>query len=313
MVYPHQPVLVHEAVDALVQDPGGIYVDGTSGSGGHSVAIARRLAPAGQLICLDKDPEAVRLSEKRPAGQEAQVFFVQANFADLDQVLKGLDIGKVNGVLLDLGMSAYQLEQSGKGFSFSRSEPLDMRMDPDTTQTAADLVNRLSKTEIERILRDYGEEKRAKSIARAIIRTRAEAPVEKSSHLAALIEAVYPKSHRKRAIHPATRTFQALRIAVNRELENLDIFLEKIPALLAGPGRLVVLSYHSLEDRRVKQTMVQWEKECTCPPDFPVCVCGKTPLFRRPFKKGMKAGTKEVRKNPRARSAIMRVAERIEL
>ncbi|MFO7986707.1 MAG: 16S rRNA (cytosine(1402)-N(4))-methyltransferase RsmH [Desulfatiglandaceae bacterium] len=310
-MYPHQPVLVHEVVSYLVHNPTGVYVDGTAGSGGHSLLISKRLAESGRLICLDRDPEAVRLAEKRLALQQGKFTFVQANFADIDKVLKDLNIEKVDGILLDLGMSAYQLEYSGKGFSFNRTEPLDMRMGPDANKTAGDLVNNLSTEDLEHILKDYGEERRAKFLAKAIVRARTEAPIETSSHLAALIESVSPASHRKRAIHPATRTFQALRIAVNQELENLDIFLEKIPELLAGKGRLITLSYHSLEDRRVKQAMVQWETECTCPPDFPVCVCGKIPLFRRLFKKAMKPEPKEIQINPKARSAIMRAAERI--
>ena len=311
LVYPHQPVLVHEAVDSLIHNPAGVYVDGTAGSGGHSLPISKRLAEPGHLICLDRDPQAVRLVQRRLDSEETRVTVVQANFADMDRVLKDLGIDEVDGVLLDLGMSTFQLEESGKGFSFSRTEPLDMRMDPASEQTAADLINHLPQEKLERLLKDYGEERKARSIARAIVRARAQAPIETSPRLAALIQAVSPRSHRKRAIHPATRTFQALRIAVNRELENLDIFLEKIPEVLAREGRLVVLSYHSLEDRRVKQAMVQWEKGCTCPPDFPVCVCGKTPLFRRPFKKGLKPDQREIQMNPRARSAIMRVAERI--
>ena len=265
----------------------------------------------GRLICLDRDPDAVGLSKKRLATSGDKICFINANFADLDGVLKDLGIRRVEGVLLDLGMSSYQLEKSGRGFSFSRGEPLDMRMNPENDLVASHLVNDIPPKDLEQILRNYGEERNARSIVRAIVRQRAKSPIETSSQLAGLIDAVSPKSRRYRARHPATRTFQALRIAVNRELQNLDTFLDKIPSLLAVNGRLVVLSYHSLEDRRVKRTMVEWEKPCSCPPDFPHCVCGKVPLFRRLFKKGLKPGQEEIDKNPRARSAIMRAAERV--
>jgi len=309
--YLHVPVLVKEVVKHLVHDPEGVYVDGTAGTGGHSAAILERLAGRGCLICLDRDPEAVRLSKKRLGTSGDKVRLIHANFADLDGVLKDLNIRRVEGVLLDLGMSSYQLEKSGRGFSFSRGEPLDMRMNPDNDLVASHLVNDVPAKELKQILRDYGEERNAKSIVRAIISERAKRPIETSSQLAGLIDAVSPKSRRYRARHPATRTFQALRIAVNKELQNLDTFLNKIPSLLALNGRLVVLSYHSLEDRRVKRAIIQWEKPCTCPPDFPHCVCGKVPLFRRLFKKGLKPSQEEIDKNPRARSAIMRAAERV--
>jgi 16S rRNA (cytosine1402-N4)-methyltransferase len=312
--YPHQPVLVHEVVKYLVSRKDGTYVDGTVGSGGHSVAIGKRLSGSGKgrLICLDRDPEAVRLSEKRLAFLGNNVCVKKANFADLDNVLKILEIREVQGVLLDLGMSSFQIEKSGRGFSFSRNEPLDMRMDPDETLTAGYIVNNLSSKEIERILRDFGEERRAKLIARAIVSERSRKPIDTSSRLAALTKSVFPPpSRRSKAQHPATRTFQALRIAVNRELENLEVFLKKIPLLMAKGGRLVVLSYHSLEDRPVKQAMFDWEKGCTCPPDFPKCVCGKTQLFKRLIKKGIKPSQEEIEDNPRARSARLRAAERI--
>jgi len=309
--YLHAPVLVKEALKYLVHDPEGVYVDGTAGTGGHSVAILERLAGRGRLICLDRDPDAVSLSKKRLATPGDKVCVIKANFADLDEVFKDLGLMEAEGVLLDLGMSSYQLEKSGRGFSFSRGEPLDMRMNPDNTLTASYLVNNIPPKDLEQILRDYGEEKNARSIVSAIISERAKGSIETSSQLAGLIDAVSPKSRRYRARHPATRTFQALRIAVNKELHNLDTFLNKIPSLMALNGRLVVLSYHSLEDRRVKRTMFEWEKPCSCPPDFPHCVCGKVPLFRRLFKKGLKPSQEEIDKNPRARSAIMRAAERV--
>ena len=303
-------MLLEEAIKHLVHLPEGTYVDGTAGAGGHSEAISRKLAGKGQLICVDRDPDAVHLIRKRLAAFD-NVFVIRANFADLDEVITDLGHKRVEGVLLDLGMSSYQLEKSGRGFSFSRGEPLDMRMNPENELTAKRVVNDFPAKDLEQILRDYGEERRARSIVKAIVRAREKGPIETSSELAALIDAASPKSRRYRAKHPATRVFQALRIAVNKELQNLDTFLDKIPSLMAVGGRLIVLSYHSLEDRRVKQAMVEWEKTCSCPPDFPRCVCGKVPLFRRLFKKGLKPNQEELDNNPRARSAILRAAERV--
>ncbi|MBW1704801.1 MAG: 16S rRNA (cytosine(1402)-N(4))-methyltransferase RsmH, partial [Deltaproteobacteria bacterium] len=281
------------------------------GNGGHSLALSKGLIGKGSLICLDRDPDALAISKKRLAPLSERVSVIRASYADLDQVLMGLKVEKVDGVLLDLGMSSYQLEESGRGFSFLRDEPLDMRMDTEDELTARDLVNSLSPKELESILKKYGEERRAKSIVRAIVRAREQEPIETSSRLADLIRSVSPPSYGPKARHPATRTFQALRIAVNKELQNIEIFLNKIPFLLAKGGRLVVLSYHSLEDRYIKKAMFDWEKGCTCPPDFPQCVCGKVPMFKRLFKKGIKPDKGEINENPRARSAIMRAAERI--
>lgn len=310
MEYPHTPVLVEEVVKHLIHTPEGTYVDGTAGAGGHSEAILKKLAGRGRLICLDRDPDAVHLCRRRLATFN-NVCVIRANFADLTEVFQDLNLKRVEGVLLDLGMSSYQLEKSGRGFSFSRGEPLDMRMNPENKLTAGHLVNDLAAQDLEKILKDYGEEKRARSIVKAIVHAREKEPIETASRLAAVIDAAYPRSRQHRFRHPATKTFQALRIAVNRELQSLDIFLDRIPSLLTNGGRLVVLSYHSLEDRRVKQGMVGWEQTCSCPPDFPRCVCGKAPLFRRLFRKGLKPGQQEIENNPRARSAVMRAAERV--
>jgi 16S rRNA (cytosine1402-N4)-methyltransferase len=208
-------------------------------------------------------------------------------------------------------MSTHQLEGSGRGFSFSRDEVLDMRMDLDDEVTARQMVNSLSLKELEKTLWTYGEERRAKRIAKAIERERKRRPIETSLQLASLVESVVPRSHRPGAKHPATRTFQALRIAVNRELENLQAFLDKIPLLLVKGGRLVILSYHSIEDRAVKHAMMNWERGCSCPPDLPQCRCGRIPLFKRVHKKGIRPSSEEIEANPRARSAILRAAERM--
>ncbi|MDY6972544.1 MAG: 16S rRNA (cytosine(1402)-N(4))-methyltransferase RsmH [Thermodesulfobacteriota bacterium] len=311
MDYPHQPVLVDEVVTNLISIPDGTYVDGTVGTGGHGLAIAESLSGKGRLICLDRDPDAVRISRQRLAFLGNRVDVSQASFTELDRVVDNLGFKDVDGVLLDLGMSSYQLEQSGKGFSFLRDEPLDMRMDPREELTAHHLVNGLSPRDLERVLRDYGEEKRAKSVARAIVRARRKRPIEATKQLAAVIESVFPPSHRFKARHPATLSFQALRIAVNKELQNIETFLNKIPELMAKGGRLVVLSYHSLEDRLIKHAMISWERPCVCPPNFPRCVCERDPIFRRIIKKGLKPGSEEIRRNPRARSARLRVTERI--
>ncbi len=307
----HEPVLVNEVVRHLVSAPHGVYVDGTAGAGGHSLAIGKVLTERGRLVCLDRDPDAVRLCRKRIASLGKRARVLKATYTDLDKILVDLGIPAVDGLLLDLGMSSFQLESSGRGFSFSRDEPLDMRMDPEEEITAGHLVNTLSRKDLAGILRDYGEEKRAKQIAGAIVRERRKRPVRSSSQLAILVESAFPPSHRFRARHSATRTFQALRIAVNRELENIGMLLDKVPSMMVKGGKLVAISYHSLEDRLVKQAMVKWEGGCTCPPDLPVCACGNSPLLRRLFKKAVTPGPGEIEKNPRARSAKLRAAERI--
>jgi 16S rRNA (cytosine1402-N4)-methyltransferase len=303
--------MVNEVVRYLVTLPDGIYVDGTVGSGGHSEAIGGELASKGHLICLDRDPEAIRLSKERLSSLREGITLIRANYAALNSVFEDLGLEKVNGIFLDLGVSSYQLEQAGRGFSFNRDEPLDMRMDPDDEVSAHRLINSLPVKELEKILREYGEERRAKAIVKVIDRERKKRPIDSSLRLADLVKTVIPHSRRPGARHPATRTFQALRIAVNRELENLENFLENVPPLLVEGGRLVILSYHSLEDRLVKQSMAKWEKGCTCPSDLPRCTCGNKPLFKRVYKKGMKPGQRELDENPRARSATLRAAERI--
>ena len=305
----HQPVLLKEVLKFLITDAEGIYVDGTVGSGGHSEAIAEIVCQkGGRLICIDQDPDAVSFSKKRFVSKEG-VKVIKANYKDMDIVLENEGIEKVDGILLDLGMSSMQLEDSGRGFSFLRDEPLDMRMDPEQPVKAKDLVNNLSEFELSKIIKEYGEERKARLIAKAIIRERKKEPIESSLRLANIVSSAIQDKQRRR--HPATKTFQALRIAVNRELENLKIFLENVPDLLKKGGRLVIISYHSLEDRFVKNYIKKWENPCTCPPDLPYCLCGKKPLMKRIIKKGIKPSESEIQRNPRARSAILRVAERL--
>lgn len=309
--YPHRPVLVDEVVQALTETPDGVYVDGTVGCGGHSEAILRNLGKKGRLICLDRDSEAVLLARQRLAPFGERVTVLKGSYADLDSILTGMGLEEVDGVLLDLGISSYQIEHSGRGFSFGREEPLDMRMDQDSPVTARQLLNSLPLKELETILRRYGEEPRARRIVKALGEQRKLGMIESSLQLAEIIRAVVPRSGRPGARHPATRTFQALRIEVNRELANLDVVLGKSPSLIRRGGRLVVLAYHSLEDRMVKQAMLKWEKGCTCPPDFPRCACGRRPLFRRLSKKAVRPSQREIQDNPRARSASLRAAERL--
>jgi len=301
--------MVNEVLDHLITDKGGIYVDGTTGSGGHSEAILSSLSEKGRLICLDRDPDAISLSRTRL--NDPRVSFVRANFADMGTALKDLRIDKASGILLDLGMSTYQLDQSGRGFSFSRDERLDMRMDKEGDTTAEDIINRFSMYDIEKILKDYGEEKRARAISRLIDAERRKGHITTTLQLAGMIRSIAPHSHRPWIKDPATRTFQALRIAVNRELESLERFLQAAPSLVGHRGRLVLLTYHSLEDRAVKRAFSDWEKTCVCPPGLPECVCGKKSLFIRVNRKIIKPSAGEIQDNPRARSATLRAAERI--
>ena len=311
MKYPHRPVMVPEVVKYLVTLSDGVYLDGTVGSGGHSETIGEKIIAKGYLICLDRDAEAIKISKERLSFMGEKVIVMKANYAESNDILKDLGFEKINGIFLDLGVSSHQLERSGRGFSFNLDEPLDMRMDLDDEVTAHRLINTLPSTEIEKILKTYGEEKKARLISRSIEKERGKTPIDSSLQLANLIRSVIPTSNRPGVKHPATRTFQALRIAVNRELENLKAFLDKVPSLIVKGGRLVLLTYHSLEDRMVKQAMADWERGCSCPPDLPGCACGKTPLFKRLHKKGIRPGQKEIEDNPRARSAILRAAERI--
>jgi 16S rRNA (cytosine1402-N4)-methyltransferase len=308
--YSHQPVLLQEVTELLIKKPDGVYVDGTVGNGGHSEAIGEKIFPKGRLICLDRDSEAVRISQERLSPLSEKLSLFKANYVELAEVLKGLGIERVDGVFLDLGLSSHQLEHSGRGFSFSRDEPLDMRMDSDGELTAHEVINTSSSNNLVRILREYGEEKWAIKIVKTIEEERKRKPIQSSLELANLVRNAIPVSHHPKAKHPATRTFQALRIAVNKELENLRTFLDMVPFLMNKGGRFVVPSYHSLEDRMIKQTMVDWERQCICPPDLPKCACGKVPLFERLNKRGIRPTPQEILMNPRARSATLRGAER---
>ena len=307
MEFSHKPVLLDETIDSLNVQPGGIYLDGTAGGGGHSAEILRRLG-TGTLICVDQDPDAIAVLRERFADSK-NVRIVQSNFSEIPSVLAQVGEDKLDGVLLDIGVSSHQLDSVGRGFSYHYDAPLDMRMSQ-SGATAADLVNTLSYQELAHILFAYGEEKFARNIARAIERERQEEPITTTLQLAEIVKTAYPaaKRHDK---HPARKTFQALRIAVNGELDRLSLGLDRAFENLRVGGRLSVITFHSLEDRLVKQRMASWCTGCTCPKDFPVCVCGKTPRARLVLKKPCEATQEELAENPRSRSAKLRCCEKI--
>jgi len=310
MAISHQPVMVDEVIQYLITIPEGIYVDGTVGTGGHSLEICKRIAHKGEVICLDIDRSSILLAKERLSVFGDRIKILKESYVAIDKVLKKIGIDKVNGILLDLGMSSYQLESSGRGFSFIKDEPLDMRMDEDRGAAASELVNTLSMERLQELLWVYAQERWAKLIARAIVEERRKGPITSSRQLALIIETTIPAKYRPRTRHPATKTFQALRIAVNKELQNVADFLEKCPSLLVKGGRVVVISYHSLEDRLVKQAFQQRKKENISPRKLPVFPITSLPLMKALIRKGLRPHHMEVTVNPRARSAIMRVAER---
>lgn len=306
MEFIHKPVLFDEAIDALNIKPDGIYFDGTSGGGGHSGAIASRLT-SGRLISVDQDPDAIEILHER-LGKYPCVTVVKSNFCMIKQVLSEQDVSGVDGILLDLGVSSHQLDEGERGFSYKKDAPLDMRMSQEGT-SAADLVNNLSEQELSKIIFTYGEEKFAKRIAAAIVRERKNGKIETTLQLAEIVKNAIPAAMRREGGNPARRTFQALRIEVNGELDKLSKALDEMVECLNPGGRIAVITFHSLEDRIVKQRFAKWCSGCTCPPDFPVCVCGKKPLGLLPFK--AKAPTEEeLEVNPRSRSARLRVFEK---
>jgi 16S rRNA (cytosine1402-N4)-methyltransferase len=302
---PHQPVLYHEIILALQPKNKGLYIDGTLGAGGHARGILEACAPDGRLLGLDVDPQALALARKTlaPYGERARL--MPASYDSLTEILRDIGWKKVDGVLLDLGLSSMQLDDPERGFSFQHEAPLDMRFDPASPTTAADLVNTLPQDELADLIYEYGEERASRRIAQAIVKAR---PLKTARQLAAVIESVLP---RKGHLHPATQIFQALRIAVNRELERVENVLPQAVAALKSGGRLAVISFHSLEDRLVKEYFRRESRDCLCPPRQPVCTCGHKATLKEISKKPIIPGEAEVGANPRSRSAKLRVVEKL--
>nr|WP_317322854.1 16S rRNA (cytosine(1402)-N(4))-methyltransferase RsmH [uncultured Flavonifractor sp.] len=309
-VFSHKPVLLTECIEALKIRPDGVYLDGTLGRAGHSREIAERLT-TGRLICVDRDQAALDAAEERLAPWRDRVTLVHSNFCELGAILGGLGLSGVDGMLFDLGVSSPQLDDAARGFSYMADAPLDMRMDKSDALTARTVVNEWPQEELRRILWQYGEERYASAIAGAIVRAREKKPVETTLELVDLIKSAMPASALREKQHPAKRSFQAIRIAVNDELGAVDKMVRAAVPHLNPGGRLAVISFHSLEDRIVKNGLAEYAKGCTCPPDFPVCVCGKTPQIRLVTRKPIISGPKELEENPRARSAKLRVAEKL--
>ncbi|MFP4038942.1 MAG: 16S rRNA (cytosine(1402)-N(4))-methyltransferase RsmH [Desulfosudaceae bacterium] len=312
MRYRHTPVMPCETVDYLKCEKGMTVADCTIGGGGHAALIAEKIFPGGLLIGIDRDADALKQAATVLKDYQADVRLVHDNFANLPDILHRLGLEAVDGVLIDLGLSLFQIEGSGRGFSFSRDEPLDMRMDIRQDLTAADIVNHESQAGLRRLFKEYGEERYAARIAGKLVKARSEAPIESSARLADLVHQAYPPGARYgMKIHPATRVFMALRIAVNTELENLKEFLAGIAAVMTSGARLAVLSFHSLEDRIVKHQFRWLEKSCVCPPGMPLCNCDKQPEFRIITRKPVRPGEAETAENPMARSTRLRVAEKL--
>ena len=310
MEFAHKSVLLDECIEALAIKPEGIYLDGTLGGAGHSFEIARRLT-TGRLIGVDRDQVALTAARERLAPYLDRITTVHSNFCELDKILDDLGIEAVDGMLFDLGVSSPQLDDAQRGFSYMADAPLDMRMNREDSLTAYDVVNTWPKEELRRILYDYGEERYAPQIAAGIVRARETAPIETTLALVDVIKGAMPPQALREKQHPAKRSFQAIRIAVNDELGSVSKLMKTAFSRLKPGGRLAVITFHSLEDRIVKSEMLQAEKGCTCPPEFPVCICGKKPIVEIVTRKPILSGAEELEENPRARSAKLRVAEKL--
>lgn len=307
----HIPVMPDECISSLNIKPDGIYFDCTLGGGGHSELIVKRLGENGRLICIDRDTDAISAASKRLACYSDKITYVHDNFSDILNIAKRLGIDKIDGALFDLGVSSYQLDTAERGFSYNNDAPLDMRMDRSSPLTAYDVVNTYPEEEIRKLLYEYGEEQNAYRIASEIIKTRLIKPIETTFELVEIIKKVAPKKSLYEGHHPAKKTFQAIRIEVNGELSIIAPALEDTVSLLAPGGRIAVLTFHSLEDRAVKQVFVRLEKGCTCPPSFPVCVCGKKPQIRLLTRKPQLPTEEETGINRRSHSAKLRAVEKI--
>ena len=309
--FSHRPVMLDECMEGLAIRPDGIYVDGTAGGAGHSSAIAARLGEGGRLIALDQDETAVAVATERLSvyGGRAQV--VRSNFCEVASVMEMLEIDRIDGMLMDLGVSSYQLDTAERGFSYQADAPLDMRMDVRNPLTAKRVVNEYSEDDLRRILFEYGEERFSSRIASNIVRERERAPIETTGELVEIIKRSIPSAQRDGGHHPAKRSFQALRIEVNAELDVIAPAIRSAVRLLKPGGRIAIITFHSLEDRIVKQTFASLAQGCTCPRDFPVCVCGKRPELRVITRKPILPSDGELELNPRSRSAKLRVAEKL--
>ena len=310
MNFEHKAVLLDEAVKYLNIKENGIYFDGTLGRGGHSSEILKNLSGDGKLIAVDRDIKAVREVEKQLASAE-NLIIRHANFIDFDKVLKELSVEKVDGMLFDLGVSSPQIDNPDRGFSYQKDDPLDMRMNWEQNLTAADIVNNYSQEEIKDIISDYGEENWAARIAEFIVKERQNKKIKTTSDLVDIIKAAIPKGARRSGGHPARRTFQALRIATNDELNQLKVLINKAVDYLNPGGRIVIISFHSLEDRIVKHSFRELARDCVCPPDFPICVCDKKAELKVVTRSPVQASEKEIEENSRARSAKLRAGEKI--
>lgn len=309
--FEHIPVLLKETLEYLDPKPGGVYIDGTLGGAGHSSEIVKRIIPGGKLIGIDQDSNAIRAAGERLEAYKDNVLIIRDNFKNIKAIALEHGFKEVDGVLLDIGVSSHQLDEEVRGFSYMHDGPLDMRMNTDRDYDASDIVNGASEQEITRILRDYGEEKWAARIAKFIIDERKNGRIDTTFKLVDIIKKAIPAAARREGGHPAKRTFQALRIAVNDELEVLEQAVRDTVDILRPGGRLVVITFHSLEDRIVKTIFNNMEKPCTCPPQLPICVCGKEPLLKVVTKKPVVAGEEELQYNTRSKSAKLRAAERV--
>ena len=309
MEFKHKSVLLNETIDGLNIKPDGIYVDGTLGGGGHAYEVCRRLGEKGSIVGIDQDAAAIEAASARLKDFGEKVTIVRSNYCDMKSKLHELGIDKVDGIVLDLGVSSYQLDTAERGFSYREDAPLDMRMDTRQKMTARDIVNDDTEADLYRVIRDYGEDKFAKNIAKHIVQARAVKPVETTAELSEIIRASIPMKFQKKSGHPAKRTFQAIRIELNRELDVLRDSLDDMIDLLNSGGRLCIITFHSLEDRIVKSAFRKNENPCTCPPDFPVCVCGKKSKGSIITKKPILPSEEELEYNSRSKSAKLRIFE----
>ena len=311
MEFKHKSVLLNETIESLNVKPDGIYVDGTIGGGGHSYEICKRLGEKGRLIGIDQDADAIEAASLRLKEFKDKISLVHSNYNNIKSVVNDLGINKVDGIVLDLGVSSYQLDNPERGFTYREDVPLDMRMDRESSMTARDIVNDYSEMELFRVIKDYGEEQFAKNIAKHIVKARSEKPIETTGELNEIIKAAIPAKMREHGGHPSKKTYQAIRIELNHELTVLENSLDTMIELLNPKGRLSIITFHSLEDRIVKNIFRKNMNPCTCPPDFPVCVCGKKPTGKVVTRKPIVPSEEEIKDNKRAKSSKLRVFERV--